>query len=125
LCRPGLVVSSPDRPAKVKLLYTIVRCEKMKMKNIRCGQTVIELICMLLLFSAGFLVGHFVANKTGEILFGILAGFVTCWGIAFLYSITIGKMMTKRELTVKTGNSKKETPNKISEATPKPGAPQD
>lgn len=80
----------------------------MKMNDDRSGLNAVELILLVLLFSAGFLVGHFVAIKTGKIILGLVTGFLTCWGIAFLYSITIGRIPTKHQSTQTIDETKKE-----------------
>ena len=49
------------------------------MKSARHGVTLIELIVVLAFFSLGFVVGHFVANDTRSIVFGILSGFLVAW----------------------------------------------
>ena len=57
-----------------------------RMKQTDHGQTLIELLVMLAFFSIGFVVGHLVANDTGNLGIGILSGFLA----AYVSALAVG-----------------------------------
>jgi hypothetical protein len=57
----------------------------------------IELISLMALFSSGFLVGHFVANRTNNIFIGLVSGFGACCLAAILYAFTRKHLLKIKE----------------------------
>ncbi|MFH0797642.1 MAG: hypothetical protein V2A65_11440 [Candidatus Omnitrophota bacterium] len=53
------------------------------MKKLKIRELTIEVISLLIVFSAGFLVAHKVAGRTGSVWLGILAGSLTFLGIFY------------------------------------------